>query len=74
MIVLLCPKLYSFDILSKKASLEFGIKGGPFHSAEHLVKGLKEYQGKEIETSGSLVGLCAHMLPVGLLGVNHCLK
>lgn len=66
------PKLDSFDILSEEASLEFGIRGGPFILLSIWLRGLKGYWGREMEASGGLVGLCAYMLPVGLLGVNHC--
>lgn len=58
--------------LKKKASLEFGIKGGPSNSAEHLTKGPEEIlQGRETEASGGTVGFCVQCVSAGLLGVNH---
>lgn len=58
----------------KKTLWSLGSKKDPSILLNIWLRGLKEYQEREKKTSGSLVGFCAHMLLVGLLGVNHCLK
>lgn len=63
-----------FDTLSKKASLDFGLKRGSFYSDGHLHKGP---EGIPREADGSFrrsSGIVCMNVVNGLLGGNHCLK